>query len=108
MNGIRAACASIGFTLATVVVGPAALALSAPLGPVGGPVLVIAPPWLDAAAAAEAAGGRIIALREAPLATLAVFGSPDFAPRLRAAGAFAANGLVVAELCGVETDDGNR
>ncbi len=105
MGGVRAAWAAMGVSVAAVIVGPAALTLSAPPGPPGSPVVVVAPPWDDPVDAALAAGGRIIALGEAPLATLAVFDSPDFARRLRAAGAFAADGAALAALCGVSSDD---
>jgi hypothetical protein len=89
---------------ATIIVivcfGPAALALSGGAVEPGAPVLVLAAPWRDPAALVEAAGGRVIALAEAPLATLGVF--PDAAALERVgARAWAVDGRRVAAFCGV-------
>ncbi len=98
----RGAAAIIALAVATTVFGPVALALGSTEGRAGAPTLVIAPPWVDPAAAALAAGGRPVGPTVAPLATLAVFEDADFAARLRRAGAwFALDGAAVARWCGV-------
>jgi hypothetical protein len=81
--------------------GPAALALSGGSVEPGAPVLVLTAPWRDAAGLVEAAGGRVIALDDAPLATLGVF--PDAAALGRVQDlALALDGRRAAALCGVD------
>jgi len=66
------------------------------------PVLAVAPPWIDLDAAIARAGGRAISPAPAPLAALAVGPGPDFARRLKAAGAWMVlDGRRLADLCGV-------
>jgi hypothetical protein len=70
----------------------------------GRPVLVVAPPWGDGASAAVRAGGGVeVGPVRAPFATLAVFESRGFVPRVIQAGAWTvrdAGGLSV--FCGVD------
>jgi hypothetical protein len=99
----RAAALIAALAVGVTVLGPAALALGGSEGRAGAPTLVIAPPWVDPAAVAEAAGGRPIGPTQAPLATLAIFENEGFRARLRAAGAwFALDGAAVARWCGVD------
>lgn len=86
--------------LGVVALAPAALTLRAPAA--GAPALVIAAPWADAEAVAQAAGGSVIALTRAPMATLAVFPDDSSVAAAHAAGAWlVADGAAVAALCGV-------
>ena len=66
------------------------------------PVLAVAPPWIDLDAAIARAGGRAVSPAPAPMAALAVGPGPDFARRLKAAGAWMVlDGRRLADLCGV-------
>lgn len=87
------------------------LALSGPVlplftlpPPTDGIVLVVAPPWHDAAAIIDTAGGRLVGPATTWLGAFATSDAADFAERLRAAGAWASlNGTALAELCGWKT-----
>ncbi len=90
--------------LATLVLAPWISAANAPPR-AGDPIIVVAPPWRDAAAVTKAAGGRVIGPRPAPLAVLAeppAGGDPgDFRARLRAAGALLVfDATRLAAICG--------
>ena len=74
--------------------------LSAPPG-AEGPFLVVAPPWLEAAAIVEAAGGSVVGPAGAPLAVLAMAEVPGFQARASRAGAIVRDGRVLAAICGV-------
>lgn len=68
----------------------------------GAPVLVVVPPWQDAAGIVAGAGGGLIGPLRTPVAVLAAPGGPDFAARLRAAGALGVlDGRAAARICGV-------
>lgn len=100
-SSVLAQTAMLAALVGVVALGPAALALSGGTVAQGAPVLVLAAPWRDAAAIIEAAGGRVIALADAPLATLGV--APDEAAlaRLRAE-AWVLDGRRAAAFCGVD------
>ena len=91
----------IATTLSVTLMTPLAVALAdAPHE--GRPVLVLLSPWADADAVVRSAGGQVIGPLSAPFATLAYSQDPDFAAKLRAAGAFAVrDGQQLAKLCGV-------
>lgn len=91
----------IATTLSVTLLSPLAVALAgAPQD--GRPVLVLLSPWTDADTIVRSAGGQIIGPLSAPFATLAYSQEPDFAARLRAAGAVAVrDGQQLAKLCGV-------
>jgi hypothetical protein len=85
--------------------GPAlAIALAPPPG--DGPVLVLAGPWSDGAAAIiHASGGDVLGPRDTAFAAFAAPPSddPGFAARLLSLGAFRViDGGALAALCGVE------
>ena len=83
--------------------------LVAALGPEvrtpGVPVLVVAPPWGQAAAALVlAAGGQPVGPPAAPFGTLAVFDQPVPLERLAALGAWTVrDARTLASLCGVSS-----
>ena len=87
---------------------PFLAALSGPVGVVfgaapqtGTPMLVVIPPWRDAGAIVQAAGGWIIAPRAAPFAVLAAADGNDFPDSLRAGGAWwVMSGDAFASICG--------
>ena len=90
-----AACAAVGLSAPFI-----SLAGSTPVP--GGIALVIAPPWVATEAIVDAAGGRAVGPVSVPLGMLAQSDTPDFADKLRKAGAwFVADGRPVALLCGV-------
>ena len=67
----------------------------------GTPMLVVIPPWRDAGAIVQAAGGWIIAPRAAPFAVLAAADGTDFPDSLRAGGAWwVMSGDALASICG--------
>lgn len=68
-----------------------------------GPVLVIAPPWVDLTKVVEAAGGNIIGLRAAPMGVLAVSADDSFQQGLKSQGVWAVlDGQTLAFICGVK------
>ena len=87
------------------------LALAGPMLPLvslppaaGGVVLVVSPPWRDAMAIIDAAGGRPVGPVTTWLGAFAMSDAADFADRLRTAGAWASlNGTALAALCGWDT-----
>lgn len=87
--------------LALVAATPFLSVAAGPAASAGAPALVLAPPWRDAAAAAEAAGGRVVGLERAALAALAVFPDAEALARLRRVGAIALDGRAAASFCGV-------
>lgn len=66
-----------------------ALSLGASAPPGGDVVAVVVPPWRTAEAVVAAAGGVLLPVAGAPLSVEAASADPDFAARLRAAGAWA-------------------
>ncbi len=96
------------FPLLAVLSGPVAAV-------VGGtprtdsPMLVIVPPWLDAASVVDGAGGRLIGPVRAPLAVFATVAdgaghaaTSDFVRRVRDEGAWwVTDGTALAAICGV-------
>ena len=92
--------ATVPAFLLSLAITPAALLATAPPG--DGPVLVIAPPWADAAGVVAAAGGRPSGPLRAPFALLARFPTPAAARAARAHGAWAViDGAAFAALCGM-------
>lgn len=82
------------------ILAPGLMVLSAPPR-LGGPVLVVLPPWVDADSTLRAAGGQAIGPAAAPFAVLAQFESATFEQSLRAQGAWAVrDGTTLARLCG--------
>ena len=65
------------------------LSLGAEGPPDGSTLAVVVPPWRDAGAVVAAAGGVLLPVASAPLSVQAAGPEPDFAARLRAAGAWA-------------------
>lgn len=98
---------AVCLTAALAVAGGASVA--ATLGPAraeaGEPLLVIAPPWGQGAAAlVKAAGGTLLGPVDAPFAVLARFDTVEAAVRLLDNGAWAVrDGRIVASICGVKT-----
>jgi hypothetical protein len=79
--------ASVPLVSVTLALG-LGLAARKPADPGGAAaLLVITPPWRTKDAVVAAAGGVLLPGPRAPLAALAVGPGPDFASRLRAAGA---------------------
>lgn len=105
MSVHRLPAATIG-SLLLVLFGPVAIALSGAglerSVPTVSPLLVIVPPWRDAIAVLEAAGGWPIGPQTAPLATLGTL-PPSVPPGLLyEAGAWAVlDGAIIAAMCGV-------
>ena len=67
-----------------------------------GGLLVLTPPWRDSLSIVEQAGGRAIGVGSGPFGRFATGVDPDFATRLRAAGAWAVvDAEALAALCGV-------
>ncbi|MGY6411146.1 MAG: hypothetical protein ACXIUV_09005 [Alkalilacustris sp.] len=66
-----------------------ALSLGAAAPAPGGALAVVVPPWHSAEAVVTAAGGVLLPVPGAPLSVQAAGAGPDFADRLRAAGAWA-------------------
>jgi hypothetical protein len=97
----RHPAAPLALALSLAVAGP--LALSARSPEVGAPALLVTAPWSDADAAARAANGAVIALRKAPMATLAVFPDEAAIRAARSAGWFLVDGATLAALCGVNS-----
>ncbi len=87
---------------AVVALGPAATALGGAGAQPGRPSLVIAAPWVDAEAAVEAAGGRVIGPLRAPLAALGVMDDAAALDRLSRMVWLIVDGGAAARLCGVE------
>lgn len=86
--------------LAMLVSGPVLALTGAPPRP-GAPVLVVAPPWAGLDTMIREAGGWPVAPLSPPLARLAQFPEADFAPALRAAGAWAVTDAGrLAAICG--------
>ncbi|TYO89947.1 hypothetical protein [Oceanicella actignis] len=85
-----------------------AIALAAPLGalvaaptPGSGPYVAVVPPWRDADAVIDRAGGAPLLPFRAPFGAL-VEGGPDLPRRLVAAGAWTVlDGATLAMICGV-------
>ena len=88
--------------LGLALAGPVLPLLSLPTGK-GALVLVVTPPWTHPIAVIEAAGGRPVGPDRSVLGYFATSDGPDFAVRLRAAGAWAVlDGNAVSSLCGWE------
>lgn len=90
----------IGLAGVLALLGPAALALSEPARSPAGPLLVIAGPQTEQVIAA--AGGRLVGPRQPRFGRLSQGADPEFAQRLRRAGAW----LVISDprllaICGV-------
>ncbi|MFO7856293.1 MAG: hypothetical protein R6V44_13975 [Paracoccaceae bacterium] len=105
MTRFATAAALAALTLGPLAAAPAAALLALPSPGAAGPLLVVAPPWRDAAALLAEAGGRPVGPAAAPLGRLAADADPDhpraFAARLRAAGALLAlDARALARLCG--------
>lgn len=96
------AAALFGLVGGLVLVGPAALALGGGRAEPGAPVLVVTAPWADPAAAVRAAGGRVIALVDAPMATLGLFPDAASLARARREGSWLFDGRRAAALCGAD------
>ena len=87
--------------LCVTLVAPFGAALTLP-PQAGQPVLVVVPPWQDAARMIDDAGGNEIGPFTAPFARLAISDDPRFAESLRALGSWAVrDGATLARLCGV-------
>ncbi|WP_417719218.1 hypothetical protein [Salipiger sp.] len=97
------------FVIFAVLTFAAGVSLASALGPepdaAGQPVLVLAPPWGQGAAAIVAAtGGRVVGPVTAPFGALAVFAVPRPGPGLRARGAWSVHDAgVLASFCGASS-----
>lgn len=95
---MRVLLLSLSFIL--TLIAPAWVALAQPALP-GRPVVVIFPPWIDADALVQRAGGQIIGPSLAPLAALASSDQPTFAARLRSLGAWTVRDASrIVQICG--------
>lgn len=90
--------------LCLAVAGPFLPLLAAAAPDPGAVLLVVVPPWKDALAVVEAAGGRLIGPEQSWLGAFAASEAADFAARLRHAGAWTSlDGAVLAALCGLDS-----
>lgn len=91
-----------GLGLGLALMAPLLPLLSLPAGS-GALLLVIVPPWGAPLAVIADAGGRPVGPERSVLGYFATSDGPDFAARLRAAGAWAVlDGDAVSSLCGWE------